>query len=158
MNTHDVQRLTNQQKMPARGCTQDISLATDTSGNFSPNVSQYDRKVIPVNENLTMFQMSQGPNGPPREDARTYPETCGPYKDDEMEVCPDDLNLPRAPQIPTVALPEEDDGEDFSCSGSKSNLEGGSTSTLDGDPEAKLLGRLDDILPELLAISETESR
>ncbi|KAN0109743.1 hypothetical protein V8E52_008990 [Russula decolorans] len=122
--------------MPARGCTEGISLTADTSGNSSPNESQE-------------------PNGPPREDARTYPETCGPYKDDGLEASPVNIKLPPAPQIPTVALPEEEDG---SCSGSGSNLEGGLTGTSDGDPEAKLLGCLDDILPELLAISKTEVR
>jgi hypothetical protein len=155
MNTHDVQRLTNQHKMPAQGCTEGISLTADTSGNSRPNVSKYNRKVITVYENLTMFQESQEPNGPPREDARTYPETCGPYKDDGLEASPVNIKLPPAPQIPTVALPEEEDG---SCSGSGSNLEGGLTGTSDGDPEAKLLGCLDDILPELLAISKTEVR
>ena len=67
-----------------------------------------------------------------------------------MDVWPDDFNLPPAPQIPTVALPEEEDSEDISCGGSTG------PGTLDGDPEAKLLGRLDDILPELLTVSETE--
>jgi hypothetical protein len=138
MNTHGVQRLTNQHNMPAIMRTQDISLTADTSGNPSPNVSKYNRKVIPVDENLTTFQTSQGLNRRPREK--------GDWRDNS--------NLPRAPQIPTLALPEEENGEDLYYSGSESDLGGGLMGTLDDDPEAMLLGCLDDVFPTLFAIEE----
>ena|SRR6266566_9223741 len=98
--------------------------------------------------------MPQGLNRPPRENARTYPETCEPYKPykrDGLDNRLDNFDLQRAPQIRTVPLPKQEDGEDFSCSGSESNLGGGLLATLDGDPAAILL---DDILPELHAIEE----
>jgi hypothetical protein len=155
MNTHGVQRLANQHKMPARRCTQDITLTADTSDNSSPNVSKYNRKVIPGDENLTTFQMSQGLNGHPHEKARTYPETCEPHKDDGLEDWLDNSNLLNTPQIPTVALPEQEENEDFSYSGSESDLGGGLLSKLDGDPE-EMLGCLDelddDIFPKLFVI------
>lgn len=137
MNTHSVQRLvTNQHNMPAINCTQDISLTADTSGNSSPYVSKYNRKVI--DENLTTFQTPQGLNRRPRE------------KDDWL----DNSHLSRAPQILTVALPEEEDSEDLCYSGSESDLGGELMGTLDGDPEAMLLGCLDDVFPTLFAIEE----
>lgn len=92
------------------------------------------------------FQMSQGLNRPPRAKARTYPETCESRKDGGQP--------PRTPKIHTVALPGEEDGEDFSNGGFdfESDLRGGLMGTLDGDPEAILLGCLDDIFPELFTI------
>jgi hypothetical protein len=139
--------------MPARRCTQKIRLTANTSDNSSTKVSKYKRKVVPVDENLTTFQMSRGLNRRPREKARTYPQTYEPYKHDHgLEDGLDNLKFPRTPQMPTVALPEQEDGEVFSYNESKLNPGGGLMATLDGDPEAILLDCLDDILPELSTI------
>ena len=105
MNTQGVRRQTNQHKMSARRCTQNIiSLTADTNDDSSPKVSKCNREVVLINENLTALQMSQAPNRPPsrkNDHTVTYPG-------------PDNSNLPRAPRIPTVALPvqkeEQDDG------------------------------------------------
>lgn len=126
-----IQRLINQYKMSARSCTQDVSLTADTSDDSS-------------------FNMSQELNRPPCEKARTYPESCRPYEDV--------FNFSHAPQISTVALPKQEGGEDFVIGGYESNLGlqlGGGlipAETLDSEPEAILLGCLDDVLPELLAM------
>ena len=90
--------------MSARRCTQNIvSLTADTSDNSSPKVSKCDREVVPVHENLMTFQMPQELNSPPRKNDHTV-----------TLPGPDNFNLPRAPRIPTVALPvqeeEQDDG------------------------------------------------
>jgi hypothetical protein len=159
MNTHSVQRPTKQHKMPARRCTQNVSRrltrTANTSDSSSPKVSKYNREVVPVDENLTTFQMSQGINRRPREKARTYPQTYEPYKHDGLENWLKNLKFPRTPQIPTVALPElQEEGEDFSYNESKLNLGGGLMGTLDGHPDAILLDCLDDILPELSTILE----
>ncbi len=100
--------------------------------------------------------MSQGPNRPPFQQARTYPEICGPYHDRQ-----DDRNPPRTPRIPTVSLPEEvqDASKNFPCSYSESNpgLGGGLMVKLGGDPETTVttvtsVGYLDAIFPELFAV------
>ena len=90
--------------------------------------------------------MSQGLNRPPCAKVHTYPENCESHEDGGQP--------PRTPKIPTVALPGEEDGEDFSNGGSdsESDLEGGLMGTLRGHPEAILLGCLDDIFPELCTI------
>src|SRR6267154_3787839 len=96
-----VQRLTDQHKMPARWCTQEISLTADTSDNSSSNVSKYNREVVPVDGNLTTFQTPQGLNLniPPLEKTHISPGACKPNETEE----PNKSNLPRPPQPLTIA-------------------------------------------------------
>jgi len=158
MNTQNIQRHSNQHKMPAKRCTQDISLTADTRDNSSSKVSKYNRDVVPFDENLMTFQMPQGLDRPPREDAHTNPETYGLCEHDAPEDWPDKIKLPPAPKILTVALPEEeDDGGFFYSSGSESDLGGGSIDTLVDDPEGLLFGCLDDIFPQLFVIEKLRS-
>jgi hypothetical protein len=94
--------------------------------------------------------MPQGLNSPLHEDARTDPETSEPNKDNGLPV---EALLPRARQTPTVALPEQEDSEDFSYSGFASDpgcgLEG--SLTMHDDPE--MLDYIDDIFPGLFSMS-----
>ena len=73
-----------------------------------------------------MFQMphdSEELNRPPHKNARAYPKTCGPFKElNRLENWLDNFRLPRAPRLPTAALPEKDYGQDIYYSGSGSNL------------------------------------
>jgi hypothetical protein len=99
---------------------------------------QYNREVVPVDENLTTFQNSLGPDTPPRENTCIYREIRRPYEDDR---------LADAPRIRTVALPEQEEGD----SRSESDLRDGSQATalmtlrpLGGDLRAIL--RIDDLI------------
>jgi hypothetical protein len=152
-NTHwqCVQLLTNQHKKPVQRCTQYISLIAGTSDDStgSPNVSKYNEIVIPVHENLMTFQ-TQGLNRPPHENARTYPET-------HQSSHKDGIELPPAPRPPIIALPKQEDDEDFSDVGSELGLGGGpALSIMKHEPEP-MLGCLDDIFPGLLGIEKLRS-
>ena len=135
INAHSVRRSTA--RMSAQMCTQNISRTAGTkrkSENSSPKVSKYIRQVVPVDENLTTFQMPRRRNRPPHEAARTCPDPetsrYQPRKDDAK----DGEYLLCAPQTPAVPLP------DFSDSRSKSDLEGGMN-------EDMLLDRIDHFFP-----------